>query len=71
MKWTSRKWLASIFSAAFSLIVPILFRKLEIDNGVTMLSMGTVSSLCFAYLHYNTKDRSIEVSNGVFKSNPK
>lgn len=67
MKFTSRKWLISLATTVLMVGIPILFRREDIGDSVTITSLSTISSISLGYLFANFKTRQLEIGNGAFK----
>lgn len=54
-RFSSRKAVFSLISIALNVIVPVLFKKYEVSETVTLTAMGGLSAITAAYIYGNVK----------------
>jgi len=61
MKWGSRKFILTVVQTLIVLVLPILYKKLEIGDEILMMVLGASSSLVALYSGMNV----LAKKNGV------
>ena len=57
MKWGSRKFILTVVQTLIVLVLPIVYKKLEIGDDVLMLVLGASSSLVALYSGMNVLEK--------------
>lgn len=59
-KWTSRKLLVSLLCLLLSVSLPVLYKKLDISDSITMAAEGIIASIMGVYGVLNVASKKYE-----------
>lgn len=63
MKYGSRKFIIMIIMVVINIVLPIVYKLLEIDPSITLASMGSISTLSGLYFGVNYFQHKLEFKN--------
>lgn len=63
-KWTSRKFIASTLAVGTMILLPVIYRKFQIADSITLLVLGCIASVTGVYNVANSLSKKYSGDSG-------